>query len=112
MDRDDSLQKHASDMLAVVRHVHEAVQRQEDDDALAAHPEAARLVERIEGTLAQHVAGLETLATQVDADLQATLKQVATRLLGVAAGMLDQVRSQHPPPSRATCATTTPASAS
>jgi hypothetical protein len=83
-------------MLAIADHVNEALTRQADDAALEAHPEARRLVERINATLTQHVRGLEGLSEQVGATTQSTVKNLATRLLGAAAGLYDQVRGQHP----------------
>ena len=58
-DRKDTLQKYVSDMLALERHIHDAVRRQKDDNDVKKHPEASRVINRIEATLDEHIEHLE-----------------------------------------------------
>ena len=96
MDRKESSRKHVSDMLSVERHILEAVQQQRDDENVKNHVEANKLIIKIERVLNNHVTALEALAKQYDADTQSSVKKTVTKLLGVAAGLYDKVRGDHP----------------
>ena len=54
-DRNDTLQQYVSDMLALERHIHDAVRRQRDDDKVASHPKVHSLISRMESTLDEHI---------------------------------------------------------
>lgn len=94
MERQESIRKHVSDLLALERHVLEAVEHQRDDMETGSKPH--RVADKITGALSQHVAALETMADQYGANTQATVKELATQLLGVAAGLIDRVRGSQP----------------
>ena len=93
-NRTEEIQKHTTDMLAAERHILEAVQRQRGDSDLQKHPEALRLVQRIEGTLDTHVKALEGLAEGYGGESQSAVKKAVTEALGAAAGLYDKMRSQ------------------
>lgn len=93
-DRQDTLQQYISDMLAVEKHIHEAVRRQEKDDKVTSLPRASSLVSRIEETLDNHIAALENHLEQSGGDAAAPVKDAVTSALGVAAGLYDKVRDE------------------
>lgn len=93
--RQDAIQKHTADQLALERHILEAIERQRGDDTLKADARANKVVIEIERTLRGHVEELERLAEDLDAGVQSALKKAVTEVLGLAAGLYDKVR-EHP----------------
>lgn len=96
MTRQESIRKHVSDMLAIERYVLETVDQQLENEKLVRHKEARDLVIEIHRVLDQHVTGLEKLAKQYGARTEATIKALGTQLLGVATGVLESARGEHP----------------
>ena len=94
-DRQQAIQKHTADMLAVERHILEAIERQREDDDLREHAEANSIVIEIERTLKRHITALEQLAHEKDTGVEATFKKAVTEVLGAVAGLYDKVR-EHP----------------
>lgn len=92
MDRQEAIQKHLSDMLALERHILEAITRQRDEEEVRRRVEANELIIRIERMLRQHTASLETLAEAYDARSESALKKAVTGVVGVVAGLYDKVR--------------------
>jgi hypothetical protein len=94
MERDEAIRKHVSDMLAVERHILEAIGRQRDDGKVQETPEVNELLIRIERVVSGHVQMLERLVSDYGSTLEAGVKMALTRVLGVAAGIYDMVRDQ------------------
>ncbi len=92
MKRDASIRKQLSDMIALNRHILEAVERQRGDGNVREHPEVNELVIRIERTLTAHVAELEELAGSYGSGTGSILKKAVTQTLGMAAGLYDKIR--------------------
>ena len=92
-ERKSAIQKHTSDMLAVERHILEAIERQRADDDLREYLEANKVVIEIERVLKGHVAALETLAERYDTGSESVIKKAVTEILGKAAGLYDKVRA-------------------
>lgn len=93
-EREDTLQQYVSDMLSVERHIHQAIRRQEEDDSLQPHPEASSVITQAEATLDNHIAALESHLEALGGDLASPAKEAVSAALGVAAGLIDQVRTQ------------------
>lgn len=93
-ERMDTLQQYVSDMLAVEKHIHEAVRRQEDDDSLSEYAEASALISQAEETLDQHIASLEEHLGSLGGDAASPVKDVVSEALGSVAGMINKVRTQ------------------
>ncbi|MFO7663935.1 MAG: hypothetical protein R6X18_15270 [Chloroflexota bacterium] len=93
-ERDDALQQYVSDMLAVEKHIHEAIRRQQDDDSVERFPEAAAVIRRAEATLDNHIAALESHLEDIGGDPASPVKEAVTAALGVAAGLYDKVRPE------------------
>lgn len=94
-DRKDALQKHTSDMLALERHILEAIERQRTSDDVRNAVEANKLIIEIERTLKQHVSALEGLVAEYGAEGESIVKKTFTELAGIVAGLYDKVR-EHP----------------
>lgn len=93
MNRQETIQKYIHDMLALQRHVLEAVERQRDDEKVRAHPEVNEVVIRIERMLKAHLAELETVAEEIGGGKGSVVKKALGGALGVAAGLYDRMRS-------------------
>lgn len=94
-DRQDTLQKYVSDMLAVEKHIHEAVRRQKKDDKVTAMSQASSVISRVEEMLDNHIAALESHLEQIGGDdASASIQDAVTSALGVAAGLYDKVRGE------------------
>lgn len=92
MTREDSIRKHLSDMLALNRHILEAVERQRESESVRERPEVNELVIRIERMLKAHVAELESLAERYRAAKESLLKKAMAGAVGAATELYDKVR--------------------
>jgi hypothetical protein len=97
-DAKDILQQYVSDMVSLDEHIHEAIQRQIEDDRLKQFPEAARLVKRLHGTLDTHITGLKAQLKSLGGEASGPVKEAVSAVAGVAAGLYDKVR--HDPVSK------------
>jgi hypothetical protein len=92
-DNREALRPYVADMVAVEKHILEAVERQRDDDDIKEFPDALRLVGRAETTLKSHVQSLDShLQGYAGGGAAGTLKQAVTGVLGAIAGVYDKVR--------------------
>lgn len=89
----NTLQNYVSDLLALERHLLEAVKRQVDDDRTNRHPEAIRLVSKIHGVLASHVAETEQHLSNLGGHPASGVKDAVASVAGIAAGLIDKVRT-------------------
>lgn len=92
-ERQDSLQQYVSDMLAVERHLLPALENQSKDDRYAKHPEARRLANKIEAVIRSHIDGLEQHLKYLGGDPASPIKSAVTAALGVAATVIENVRT-------------------
>jgi ferritin-like metal-binding protein YciE len=92
-DRNDTLQQYVSDMLALERHIHDAVRRQRDDDKVASHPKVHSLISRMESTLDEHIEHLERHLKAIGGDSSSPVKEAVSAVAGMAAGLYDKVRT-------------------
>lgn len=95
-ERKDTLRQYVSDMLAVEKHLLEAVKRQVDDKRVKEHPDARELIHKIQQTSNRHVNTLERHFTAIGGEKESPVKpakEAVTAALGVAAGLVDKVRT-------------------
>jgi ferritin-like metal-binding protein YciE len=92
-ERQDSLQQYVSDMLAVERHMLPAFENQSKDDRMAKYPEARRLVNKIEATINSHINGLKQHLENLGGDANSPVKSAVTAALGVAASVIENIRT-------------------
>ena len=92
-ERQDTLQQYVSDMLAVERHLLPALENQSQDDRYAPYPEARRLVQKIEATIRSHINGLERHLENLGGDAASPVKSAVTAAMGVAATLIENVRT-------------------
>lgn len=92
-DNREALRPYVADMVAVEKHILEAVERQRNDDDIKELPDALRLVTRTESMLKNHV---ETLNRHLEGypggGAAGAVKQAVTGVLGAIAGVYDKVR--------------------
>ena len=93
MDRTDILNDYVTDMGAVEKHIHDAVERQLGDDETQKYPDAVRVLSTLRSTLQGHVRALEAYNERTeDGGVKEALKDAVAGALGVAAGFYDQIR--------------------
>lgn len=92
-ERRDTLQQYVSDMLALERHILEAIERQAADDRLSLHTQASTLITRIQGHLNAHITHLEQQLTGLGGEATSPVKEAVVAVAGVAAGLYDKVRT-------------------
>src|SRR3954447_11813054 len=92
-DNREALRPYVADMVAVEKHILEAVERQRNDDDIKQFPDALQLVGRIETTLKSHVQALDShLQGYSGGGAAGAVKQAVTGVLGAIAGVYDKVR--------------------
>lgn len=91
-DRKDTLQKYVSDMLALTKHIHDAVERQLKDDSAKSDPVAYPIITRLDGVLETQISTLETHLEQIGGDGGSPIKEAISAVAGVVAGITDKVR--------------------
>jgi len=92
-DNREALRPYVADMVAVEKHILEAVERQRNDDDIKELPDALRLVGRVESVLNNHVQSLNShLQGYTGGGAAGALKQAVTGVLGAIAGVYDKVR--------------------
>ena len=92
-DNREALRPYVADMVAVEKHILEAVERQRNDDDIKQFPDALQLVGRIESTLKSHVQALDgQLQGYSGGGAAGAVKQAVTGVLGAIAGVYDKVR--------------------
>jgi ferritin-like metal-binding protein YciE len=92
-DNKEALRPYVADMVAVEKHILEAVERQRNDDDVKQFPEALQLVGRVESVLKSHVQSLESqLQGTPGGGAAGAVKQAVTGVLGAIAGVYDKVR--------------------
>lgn len=88
----EKLRVHVGEMLAVTKHVHEALERQAKDDDVRRYPGAHRAITGAEQTFARQTIALEGLMDGFDERIVDKLKKGVTDLLGNVAGLYDKLR--------------------
>jgi hypothetical protein len=95
-ERIAALRRHVGDLLALERHILEAVGRQHGSARLAELPEAGTTITAIERLLARQVDALEHYQRGFAGDGAARasggIKQAVTRFAGALAGLYDRIR--------------------
>ncbi|HEU5100126.1 MAG TPA: hypothetical protein VFU22_13955 [Roseiflexaceae bacterium] len=97
-DAKDILQQYVSDMIALDKHIKEAIERQLGDDRLQHFPEAAKVVNTINRTLDAHLIGLNGQLKTLGGEASGPVKEAVSAIAGVAAGLYNKVR--HDPASK------------
>jgi len=89
----EALRPYIADMAAVEKHILEALERQHNDDNIRQFPTAHQLLDRLLGTLRQHISTLEGHLEAFPGGTTAhTVKEAVTGFLGAIAGIYDKVR--------------------
>ena len=86
---------YVNDMVALEKHIEDAIDRQRSDERVQALPEVAALVERIHEVTRAHVLTMENHAAAIGGEFGASVKEAVSSMAGVVAGLYDKVR-KHP----------------
>ena len=94
MNQTDIINDYVTDMAAVEKHIHDAVERQLRSDETKRHPDAMRVLSTLRDTLDGHVRALEAFNDRTpDGAVKEAVKETVAGALGVAAGFYDQLRA-------------------
>ncbi|MEM8535756.1 MAG: hypothetical protein AAGF95_33325 [Chloroflexota bacterium] len=91
-DVSDTMQTYIGDMLAVERHIAEAVKRQSDDDKVKQYAQAYSLIAQINDTLERHTTALEQRLESFEGNQGNGVKKVVGAVTGAVAGIYDKIR--------------------
>jgi len=92
-DNREALRPYIADMLAVEKHIVEALERQQKDDDIKQFPNAAQLVNRSLEVLRGHVQTLDSHLQGFDGGGTAgAVKGAVTGVMGAIAGVYDKIR--------------------
>lgn len=91
----DILNKYVSDMVGVIKHVHNAIERQLHDDDTRSFPEARVLLTSLASELNTQHSHLDGLANEINAQHLSATKEAITAASGFMAGLYDHLRN-HP----------------
>lgn len=89
---DEQIQTYINDMVAVEKHVLNAVNRQLNDDDLSPYPDVRVVLTTVRDRMKSHIDAWEQYLDVYDED-SSTLKNALTGFLGVAAGVIDRIRT-------------------
>lgn len=92
-ERQDTLQQYTGDMIALTKHIHEAIERQKHDESAKKDHDAYPIITRIDTILERQIAELEAHLKMLGGDAATPVKDAVGALTGVAAGVIDKVRS-------------------
>lgn len=95
---EDILQQYVSDMVALDKHIIEAIERQLGDDRIDAYAGVRSIITSMKTTLETQVSGLEQQLSSVGGETSAPVKEAISAIAGIAAGLYDKVR--HDPVSK------------
>jgi hypothetical protein len=92
-DNRETLRPYIADMLAVEKHIVEALEWQQKDDDIKQFPNAAQLIEKTLGVLRGHARTLDNhLESFPGGSAAGAVKEAVTGVLGAIAGMYDKIR--------------------
>ena len=91
-EQHDTVRKYVADMLAVTKHIHEAIERQKNDKSVQADTDASQIVNRIDGVLEGQISALESHLEQIGGAPTSPVKDAVGAVAGVFAGLYDKVR--------------------
>lgn len=91
----NNLRMYINDMVALEKHILEAVERQQQDERVQKVPECKELVDKIHTILRAHVLTMENHSAAAGEQFGSTVKDAVSSVAGVVAGLYDKVR-KHP----------------
>ena len=87
-----ALKTYVNDMLALQKHILEAVEHQYADDRIKTDAMTYDLIGKIKSAITHHVSDLETEVARLGSGVMATAKAAVATTLGAFAGLYDKVR--------------------
>ena len=87
-----TLKTYVNDMVALQKHILEAVERQAADERVKNEAQTIELIVKVKHTVAQQVEDLEKQVERLGSEVTATAKQAVGHILGIFAGLYDKIR--------------------
>ncbi len=91
----NNLRMYVNDMVALEKHILEALERQREDERVQQVEEFRELIDRLHTTVRAHVLTMENHAAAVGEKFGTSVKDAVSSFAGVLAGLYDKVR-KHP----------------
>lgn len=91
----NNLRMYVNDMVALEKHILEALERQREDERVQQDAEFKELIDRLHTLVRAHVLTMENHAAAVGEKFGSSVKDAVSSLTGVVAGLYDKVR-KHP----------------
>lgn len=88
----ESLSRWTGDTISLTKHIHEAIERQLDDERVKADTNAYPIITRLDGVLESQITAYEAHLKTLGGSSTSPVKETIAKVAGVAAGMIDQVR--------------------
>ncbi len=92
-EKNEVLEMYVNDMLALEKHILEAVGRQLESEDTGNYPEAKSLITKMKSTLKSHTASLEKYQDSRGGQDESLFKTAVAKVAGVIAGLYDQIRA-------------------
>src|SRR4051812_8674445 len=89
----DILKTYVSDSLALERHLSEAFDRQAKDNSVREHSQSKALIDNLQQVCQKHIDSLDVHLRGLGGHTPSPVKEAVTSVLGMAAGMIDKVRT-------------------
>lgn len=91
----NNLRMYVNDMVALEKHILEALERQREDERVQQDVEFKELIDRLHTIVRAHVLTMENHAAAVGEKFGSSVKDAVSSFTGVVAGLYDKVR-KHP----------------
>lgn len=91
----NNLRMYVNDMVALEKHILEALERQREDERVQQEAELKELIDRLHTTVRAHVLTMENHAAAVGEKFGSSVKDAVSTFTGALAGLYDKVR-KHP----------------
>ena len=91
----NNLRMYVNDMVALEKHILEALERQREDERVQQDAEFKELIDRLHTIVRAHVLTMENHAAAVGEKFGSSVKDAVSSFTGVVAGLYDKVR-KHP----------------
>ena len=92
-DPHETLKPYVADQLALIKHIHQAIERQKNDDRVKDDSNAIAVVQKIDGVLENQIAALESHLESLGSS-GSGFKNAVGAVTGAVAGLYDKVRTE------------------
>ncbi len=92
-ETNETLVQYIGDAISLTKHIHEAIERQMNDDRVKNDPDAYPIITRLDGVLESQISALQVHMKSLGGDASSPIKEAVSAIAGVAAGLYDKIRT-------------------